>query len=41
MTYAIPGSRTLARTYSPQRVFQEGALALAYGGNWFAWTFGG
>lgn len=41
MTYAIPASRTLSRTYSPQRILQEGALAMAYGGNWFAWTFGG
>ena len=41
MTYAVPASRTLNRTYSPQRVLQEGALTMAYGGNWFAWTFGG
>lgn len=41
MTYAIPASRTLSRAYSPQRILQEGALTMAYGGNWFAWTFGG
>jgi len=40
MSYAVPW-RAQTRQYSPQRTFQEGALTLAHGGNWFAWTFGG
>ena len=40
MSYAAP-FRALTRVYSPQRTFQEGALTMAYGGNWFAWTVGG
>jgi len=40
MSYAAP-YRALTRVYSPQRTFQEGALTMAYGGQWFAWTVGG
>lgn len=41
MSYAAPQSRGLNRTYSMQRTYQEGAVTIAHGGNWFAWTFGG
>lgn len=41
MSYCVPGSRNLNRTYSLQRTLQEGALALAHGGNWFLWSFAG
>jgi hypothetical protein len=40
MSYAAP-YRALTRVYSPQRTFQEGALTIAHGGQWFAWTVGG
>lgn len=40
MSYGAP-SRAQSRQYSPQRTFQEGALTIAHGGAWFAWTFGG
>ncbi|MCE5239528.1 alpha-L-fucosidase [bacterium] len=40
MSYAAP-YRALTRVYSPQRTFQEGALTMAHGGQWFAWTVGG
>ena len=41
MSYATPASRDLARRYSLQTTLQEGALTVASGGVWFAWTFGG
>ena len=41
MSHAVPTWRSFTRAYSPQRTFQEGAVTMAYGGNWFAWTFGG
>jgi len=41
MSYATPDARDLARTYSLQTTLQEGALTMASGGVWFAWTFGG
>lgn len=39
MSYATPEGRSLSRQYSLQRTLQEGALTMARGGVWFAWTF--
>lgn len=41
MSYATPESRSLANRYSLQRTLQEGAVTMAAGGVWFAWTFSG
>ncbi len=41
MSYAVPDSRSLSRQHSLQRTLQEGALTMASGGVWFAWTFAG
>lgn len=40
MSFTMVG-RTFQRIHSLQRSLQEGALAIAAGGNWFVWGFGG
>lgn len=39
MSYQVPDGRSLRHDYSFQRTLQEGALTIASGGVWFAWTF--
>lgn len=41
MSYCTPEWRSLDRSYSLQRTWQEGGLTLAHGGVWFIWSFGG
>lgn len=41
MSYQNPDARAFSGEYSLQSTLQEGAITLAHGGNWFAWTFGG